>query len=330
MNHLLITILLAVNPYISRVYEYMPAPGQFINTLPAATAEDTPETMAQKAQTAIADNAGGMICLGAFGGYVVFGFDHPVVNSMTDYDFNILGNASYAANAKDPTRKGGASEPGIVMVSFDANENGLPDDTWYELAGSEYYKPETQHNYTVTYRRPEGLADVPWTDSNDSNGVVPRNTFHKQDYYPLWAPDELSFTGTLLAPNAVDEGVNGQNYYILYCYDYGYADNHPNNTNGCKFCIRWAVDEHGTSVNLPAIHFVKVYTGIQQVCGWLGETSTEIAGAEDLHPDMEPTTGIEDTKSNQKARKILRKGQLMIIRNQQIYNPLGTIINNNY
>ena len=40
MNHLFLTILLTVNPYISRVFEYMPAPGQFINTLPAATEED--------------------------------------------------------------------------------------------------------------------------------------------------------------------------------------------------------------------------------------------------------------------------------------------------
>ena len=84
MNHLFLTILLTVNPYISRVFEYMPAPGQFINTLPAATEEDTPQTMAQKAEDAIANNAGGMICLGAFGGYVVFGFDHPVANSGTD------------------------------------------------------------------------------------------------------------------------------------------------------------------------------------------------------------------------------------------------------
>ena len=326
MNHLFLTILLTVNPYISRVFEYMPAPGQFINTLPAATEEDTPQTMAQKAEDAIANNAGGMICLGAFGGYVVFGFDHPVANSGTDYDFKISGNATYANNAKDNTRKGGASEPGIVMVSYDANSNGLPDDTWYELAGSEYYKPETQHNYTVTYRRPEGLADVPWTDSNDSSSVVPRNSFHKQDYYPLWAPDELTFTGTLLAPNAVNEGTGGQSYFVLYCYDFGYADNHPNNTEGCKFRISWAVDKDGKSVNLPAIHFVKVYTGIQQVCGWLGETSTEIAGAEDLHPDMEPTTDIIETQLSQIARKVLRGGQMMIIRDNKAYNPLGISI----
>ena len=205
--HVLLTILLAVSPYLARVYEYMPAPGQFTNAMPAATTDDTPETMAAKAEAALANNAGGMVCLGAWGGYIVFGFDHPVTNSLNDYDFRITGNASYASYAKDTSRKGGAAEPGIVMVSYDANGNGLPDDPWYELAGSEYNSPATVHRYAVTYTRPDGLADIPWTDNRGGSGVVPRNSFHQQDYFPLWAPDELTFTGSLLAPNAVDDAV---------------------------------------------------------------------------------------------------------------------------
>ena len=35
---------------------------------------------------------------------------------------------------------------------------------------------------------------------------------------------------------------------------------------------------------LPGVNFVKVYTALNQVCGWIGETSTEVCGAEDLHP----------------------------------------------
>ena len=321
----LISILLVVSPYLARVYEYMPAPGQFTNALPAATAEDTPATMAAKAEAAIANNAGGTVCLGAWGGYIVFGFDHPVVNSKTAYDFRITGNASYASYAKDSSRKGGNAEPGIVMVSYDANGNGLPDDTWYELAGSEYNKASTVHRYAVTYTRPNGLADVQWKDNKGGSGVVPRNDFHKQDYFPLWAEDELTFTGTLLAPNAVDEGENGAHSFVLYCYDYGYADNHPNNTDGCKFCIRWAVDNNGKSVSLPAIHFVKVYTGVQQVCGWIGETSTEISGAEDLHPNMHyDATGIEDVQGdNVQCTKVIENGVLYLMYNGTKYNVQG-------
>lgn len=323
---MILSILLIISPYLARVYEYMPAPGQFVNAMPVATDEDTPETMAAKAEAAIANNAGKTVCLGAWGGYIVFGFDHPVVNSGDDYDFRIKGNASYASYAKDTTRKGGASEPGIVMVSYDANANGIPDDAWYELAGSEYTSPQTIRRYTVTYQRPDGLADIPWTDNLGNSGVVPRNSFHQQDYFPLWAPDELTFTGSRLAPNAVDEGEDGQHSFILYCYDYGYADNHPNKTDGCKFCIRWAVDSNGASVHLPAIHFVKVYTAVQQVCGWIGETSTEITGAEDLHPNMQPTGWIETHTNNAQAAKYLQDGMLYIECEGRIYNAFGAIV----
>ena len=325
--HVLLTILLAVSPYLARVYEYMPAPGQFTNALPVATADDTPETMAAKAEAAIADNAGKTVCLGAWGGYIVFGFDHPVTNSLNDYDFRITGNASYASYAKDTSRKGGSAEPGIVMVSYDTNGNGLPDDPWYELAGSEYNSPSTVRRYAVTYTRPDGLADIPWTENRGGSGVVPRNSFHQQDYFPFRAPDQLTFTGSLLAPNAVDEGENGQHSFILYSYDSGYADNHPNKTDGCKFCIRWAVDNNGNPVNLPAIHFVKVYTALQQVCGWIGETSTEITGAEDLHPDMLPTGLDPSPMPTPTHAKILRDGQLYLKYEGKMYDVRGTRIN---
>lgn len=332
---LILSILMTVSPYLARVYEYMPAPGQFVNAMPVATMDDTPQTMAAKAEASIANNAGKTVCLGAWGGYIVFGFDHPVVNSGDEYDFRIKGNASYASYAKDTNRKGGSSEPGIVMVSYDANDNGLPDDTWYELAGSEYNSPQTIRHYAVTYTRPNGLEDVPWTDNRGGSGVVPRNEFHQQDYYPLWAPDELTFTGSRLAPNAVDEGENGEHSFILYCYDYGYADNHPNKTDGCKFCIRWAVDQNGVPKDLPAIHFVKVYTAVQQVCGWIGETSTEITGAEDLHPDMPlpdtqtdiPLTDIPWSAQNpERPTKILINGQIHILRGEKVYNAQGALV----
>ena len=47
--------------------------------------------------------------------------------------------------------------------------------------------------------------------------------------------------------------------------------------------IDWAIDAKGNKVHLPGIDFVKVYNGLNQQCGWLGETSTEVMGAIDLH-----------------------------------------------
>jgi len=291
----------AQNAYISRVYEYLPAPGQFVNTMPEYEDGDTEATMAQKAEETLANNARGMISLGGFGGYIVFGFDHRVENVEGHYDFNILGNAFYASSNPNPdaSPEGGSSEPGIVMVSRDDNNNGLPDDKWYELAGSEYHKSTTIHNYTLTYYRTPfdhvatpvkstSIIDdtyIAWHSSKGENGYVYKNAYHKQDYYPQWIKeDKLSFTGTILPNNAVDESGDGS-YYVLYCYGYGYADNHPNNdpNNRSKFNIEWAVDENGKQVSLDGIDFVKVYTALNQYAGNLGETSTEIQGAADLH-----------------------------------------------
>lgn len=39
----------------------------------------------------------------------------------------------------------------------DVNGDGLPNDEWYELKGSEYGKPETIQDYAVTYFRPVSI-----------------------------------------------------------------------------------------------------------------------------------------------------------------------------
>ena len=108
-----------------------------------------------------------MISLVVYGCYVTFGFDHTVVNVPGQKDFKILGNAFYADANPNPSApdSGGSCDPGIVMVSIDQNNNGLPDDEWYELAGSEYHKPETRHGFQITYTRP--AADkMPTPDDN--------------------------------------------------------------------------------------------------------------------------------------------------------------------
>ena len=71
---------------------------------------------------------------------------------------------------------------------------------------------------------------------------------------------------------------------MLYSYAWGYVDNHPNEEVELNsFDISWAVDADGKHVDLPGADFVRVYTGVNQYCGWLGETSTELCRAQDLH-----------------------------------------------
>ena len=122
------------------------------------------------------------------------------------------------------------------------------------------------------------------TDSKGNTGFIYRNGFHQQEYYPQWIKENLSFTGTLLPPNAVNQGTEKVPYWVLGSFGYGYVDNAENrNREACSFDIGWAVDENRQPVKLPGADFIRVYTALNQQCGWIGETSTEITGAEDLH-----------------------------------------------
>ena len=255
------TIINQKSKYISRVYEFVPGMGQFVNELPKYEEGDNAQAMCRKCEKAIANNAGGMISLGGWGGYVTFGFDHAVQNKE-GRDLQILGNAFYMTGSTEY----GSSEPGIVLVSRDENGNGLPDDTWYELKGCLYDDPQTLHNYTVTYTR---------------EGDTLQNPFHKHPYYPQWLTEEAyTLTGSLLPSQSVT--ISGQN--VQRILEYGYVDNKPNtDKEGTSFDISWAVDANGQPVMLDKIDFVRVYNAVDEVLSMTGELSTEISGAIDLH-----------------------------------------------
>ena len=249
------------SPYLKHVYEYVPAMGQFINTLPAYEEGDDAETMCRKCEEALADNKRGLVCLGGWGGYITFGFDHAVQNKEGK-DLQILGNAFLMSG----NEAYGSSEPGIVLVSRDDNKNGMPDDRWYELKGSLYDHPQTNHHFERTYTRA---------------GDTIRNAFHKQPYYPQWIEeDEITFRGALLPPQTEKIG----NQYVQRILDFGYVDNKPNNDkDGTSFDLSWAVDEAGQPVELTEVDFIRVYTAVDENVPLTGEISTEIQGAIDLH-----------------------------------------------
>ncbi|HJD87423.1 cell surface protein [Empedobacter falsenii] len=262
--------------YIAQVFDYLPSVGQFVNKLPAYVEGDTQVEMTAKAGKELIGKEGGMITLGGFGGYVVFGFDHTIMNHANKRDFKVLGNGF-----------AGSSEPGIIMVAYDKNKNGKPDeDEWYEIAGSEYQNPNTIKNYSIVFQKPTVEDVIPnpeyikWTDNQGNSGFKTKNIYHKQSYYPLWyKQNELKFSGTLL-PNNYTEN-NG--IWTGKQYAYGYADNAQNDSEDSNIDIDWAVDKNGNPVKLMGIDFIKIYTGTNQEAGWLGEISTEVTGAYDLH-----------------------------------------------
>ena len=259
---------------ISKVYEYTPAPGQFINDGVTLTTQEEACSYAFERLS-----QGQFVSLGAFGGYLTAGFDHSV-ESSTDggFDLQITGNAHSSS-----------SEPGIIWVSQDENGNGLPDDTWYELRGSEYGKPETWQDYAVTYYRPSSNGtSIEWTDNRGSSGTVDYiPAYHSQEtYFPLWiTADSYTLRGTRLEDRLEDQNGNGS-LWIGHPFDWGYADNWSETDPDIdKFSISDAVRWDGEPAGLKYIDFVKIQCGVQAKGGWTGEQSTELTLIRDLHID---------------------------------------------
>ncbi|MCT4604299.1 MAG: T9SS type A sorting domain-containing protein [Marinifilum sp.] len=284
--------------YATKLFEYTPAPGQFINKSPGLPAN---------AQSILGQAAGSgkMVSLGFWGGYIVLGFDAPVKNDPDNpygVDFTVFGNPF-----------SGSSEPGIVQVMKDENGNGQPDDTWYELRGSNHFLSSTLRNYSMTYQNPHGTEDVPWIDNKGNNGVVEFVAYHGQEHYPMAVnfpdvdQDEYTLQGTRLKSKTAQGMV-----WVNDGFDYGYADNKiinrraskdiPDNPytldvlEGCggdAFDISWAVDADQQEIYLDQVDFVKVYTGVAQNAGAIGENSPEISGVAVVKPDPS-INGITD------------------------------------
>ena len=279
------------NPFISRIIEYKPAPGQFINQEGIGT---------PKAAESIVGGLDGIVSLGGFGGYIVVGFDQKIWNDPENpygVDFTIVGNAI-------PTH----SEPGVVMVMCETGcgeHNGV----WYELKGSNHDMLSTIRQYEITYKNPKSdvASDVPWTDNKGNSGALKKVTAHGQPYYPLpeifpeYPQDEVSFTGTLIDVD-IDDRI--PQFIRIPALAWGYADNYPftnwappylpdnpkavgisEHNRGDAFDISWAVDEEGKPVDLEGIDFIKIYTAANANAGWLGEVSTELRAVIDVSPD---------------------------------------------
>jgi hypothetical protein len=289
INMLMLVFLKTWGQFPSGVTEYLPAPGQYIN----AEFIGTPAA----ANSLVGVNKG-LVSLGAFGGSITFKFSAPIKNDPGNpygIDFTVFGN---------PTANW--SEPGIIQIMKDENKNGLPDDTWYEIAGSDHYWNSTTSGYEITYQNNalNAPGDIHWTDNQGKSGVIPVNSFHLQSYYPKAnlfpkvATDKYTLTGTRLQ-GQIDLSTPG--VVNSYRRAFGYADNTPvistsenlpdnpytkeiEGSGGDAIDIDWAVDKQGNHVKLDEINFIRIYTGMNAVAGWLGEISTEITGVRDVEP----------------------------------------------
>jgi hypothetical protein len=234
----------------NKCFGFMPAPGQFVNLLPPVGFGDTATTesiTAAAQRYTQGQSITWKFSLGSFGGYLITGFDHSVVNVPGSYSFGIKGNAF-----------SGWSEPGVVWVSRDENGNGLADDTWYELRGGKTGQAGTIQRYAVTWFKPQSKNSGSWKDNLGNTGTYPKG------YPALQGMDYVTLTGTLISR----PGDDGWGYVDIMGPEY--------------FRISDAVQADGTAADLGYIDFVKVQCGPLEIAGVFGEISTEMGIPFDL------------------------------------------------
>jgi hypothetical protein len=255
--------------YITKVFDYVYGPGQHaLIAKPTDISNFTGEPSNDKS----------WLYLGGFGGYVVAGFDHDVVNGDS-YDFEVYG------------LQGASPEPGIVYVMPDTNGDGLPNDTWYELKGNQF--PNTHRNYWVRYYKAKAdSANITWKDSEGTRGELISgygSNYSSGWWWPATKGDSITFTGSRL-PDSYDNMSTADKQYWVVPHDrftWGYAKNmygtdYDSIAGANKFDISNAVDSLGNAVVLKSIRFIKIQTAVLQQAGWLNEVSTEVRGARDL------------------------------------------------
>ena len=256
--------------YLSEVFEYVYGPGQH-----AAQAKST------DTQFIIGNPAkhSGWLYLGGFGGYVVAGFSANIPN-LEGADFEVF------------ALPGAGPEPAVVSVMSDDNNDGLPNETWYELKGSRF--ENSQRKYTVTYYKAlSDTVNITWSDSESNTGELkagfgptPGKAYTSTWWWSETLTDIVAFEGTRL-PDAYEYNQVGETSSWTVPegrFEWGYAENksgtdYDSKNHSNRLDISNAVDANGNPVHLDHIRFIKIQSAVLQQAGWLNEVSPEIRGA---------------------------------------------------
>lgn len=265
---------------VNKVYEYVPAPGHQVNGY-IIVGDSYPDgcTHEQACDSVLAHfQRRWSISLGSQGGYLIAGFDHSVRVDGSDYDLCVRGNPfSYQ------------SEPGIIWVSQDDNGDGLPNDQWFEVAGSEYGTERHTTEYAITYYRPEAKKSATaWRDCLGNTGYVPYLSYwNPHDFYwQDWVEGtERTYFGSRLA----DRSTYANGISDIPPYDWGYVDNLGNDfIEGVAgkmnyFRLSNTRTWDGQPAQLQYIDFVKIQTAQIGSTPNLGDISTEVYYISDYH-----------------------------------------------
>jgi hypothetical protein len=295
----------AQSPFATRVLEYAPAPGQFVQNAQfndPSRALGPPGTMGG---LTAGDNTKA-VTLGGFGGTITLGFDRSIWHNARNpraMDFIVYGNGFYVSG--DPLRRHG--ECGVIEVSRDDNHNGLADDAWYLIPGShlgaDAQRVSVQWDAAMlspTYV-PAGRSGV-WTTSGyklpggaDGFGASPVLVNPNSDgTEAVWGYADVGPTlllGDTTATNVVDDPEADPARFYTVPDDPRAVGVTPGSGGGAAISLAWAVDETTGALATPPldrVDFVRITTAIDAGGPPLGEISTEVSAVADVRAVYTP------------------------------------------
>lgn len=256
-----------VSPFATRVLDYSPAAGQFVND-PQYNNPARALGAPVGGGTISPDNSK-LVTLGGFGGSITLGFARTIrddPNHPMGLDFIVFGNSSWLANL--PSIRW--AEAAIVEISRDVNRNGLADDAWYVIPGS--------HLTDVQGQRRNGrfiLPDEPFA----SPPIFNVNTDGSEAFWGYADMNPVLRLGDLDGDNVIDDpSLSPEDFYTVPD-DPQREGITAASGGGDAFDIAWAVDEvTGQPAQLSGFDFIRITTAVDAQNGQFGEVSAEIGG----------------------------------------------------
>ncbi len=295
---------LAQSPFASRVLDYSPAPGQFVQN---GSFNDPNRALgAPTGGGSSAANNGSVVSLGGFGGSITLGFDQTVRDDRLNplgMDAIVFGNAFWIGGANRH-----AAECGYIEISVDVNGNQMADDAWYLIPGSHIVDPDGQwqsqvwdddvadatnppHHpawipleesgswQTSAYRLPGDIFDAGVIENPNGPFATEEGIYGYVDYSPTL------LLGDMNGDDTVDDALMPAERFYTVPDDPLVVGVSPGSGGGDAFDIAWAIDaETLQPANLDGFDFIRITNGVHRVHPALGESSTEIDGVADVRP----------------------------------------------
>lgn len=259
------------SPFATTVIAYTPGEGEFVND-PAFNDPHRALGAPRGGGTYDGDLLK-LVTLGDFGGSITLGFDHTIVDDPLNpfgLDAIVFGNAFWVGN--NPNLKWG--EAGIIEISRDKNGNGIADDPWFLIPGSDIKDSVKQ--------RKEGFFILP-DDPFSKPPLFNENFDGTESFFGYADMSPVLILGDLDADNVVDDPNLKPEAFYTVPDDPDEVGVTRGSGGGDAFDIAWAIDpDTKDPAELDGFDFIRITTGALSDTGGLGEVSVEVGAVAEV------------------------------------------------